>query len=152
MQEKETVLEIIGGVLDVYNGKSVTVVEKEVEVAVEETVAETKEETPKTEPITEDKEPTTETKVDEPEVEVKEEKVKEEPVVEETPQLSMEEMVATAIANALKPYQDEISTLKEENKGLNDNKAFGLQGRPTKVDEIDQDAFTVENVYENSKR
>jgi len=157
MQEKEKVLEIIGNVLDVYNGKEIKVVEKEVEPIVVETVVETKEETLKTEVKTEDKVVTEEKpKVDEPKViesKVVEEKVIDVPVkVEETPQPTMAELIAKGITEALKPYQDEITTLKEANKGLSDNKAFGLQGRPTKVVEIDQDQFSVEAIYANSKK
>ena len=158
MQENEKVLEIIGNVLDVYNGKEVTVKEVVVEpVAVVEPIVVAKVEEPVVEkpvivePVKVEVVAKVEPKVDEPKVVVKEE-IKEPVKVVETPQPTMAELIAKGITEALKPYQDEISTLKEANKGLNDNKAFGLQGRPTKVDEIDLDNFSVENIYENSKK
>lgn len=153
MQENEKVLEIIGNVLDVYNGKEVTVKEVVVEpIAVVEPVVVAKIEEPViVEPVKVEVVAKVEPKVDEPKVVVKEE-IKEPVKVVETPQPTMAELIAKGITEALKPYQDEISTLKEANKGLNDNKAFGLQGRPTKVDEIDLDNFSVENIYENSKK
>lgn len=154
MQEKAKVLEIIGDVLDVYKGKEIKVIEKEVEpdtkeVVVEPPVVEPKVVTPIVEPT-----PKVVPKVDEPikDTNVVVEQIKpnlEEKVVE-TPPITVEEMVATAIAKALKPYQDEVTALKEENKGLKDTQPFGLQGRPTKIEELDADAFTVENIYKNS--
>jgi len=157
MQEKENVLEIIGNVIDIYNGKEVIV--KKVPVVEEPVVKE---------PVVEEtvvvEEPVIEEEVveevivakEEPKVdglEVKEDvKEVETPVVEEKPQLTVEEMVAKAISEALKPYQDEITTLKEENKGLSDTRAFGMQGRPSKADEIDISEYTVESIYNNSKK